>query len=146
MAQKSGRELLIKIGNGAASETFTTVCGFDARSFVINNNFVDATTPSCNIPSGIVEESGVYGVQSMVFSGSGKFDNDSAGIALADAALLQSKTGDNASINFQVIVPGWKTFTGPFLIESFNLSGAKEGNADFEASFRKVGAVVVSAS
>jgi len=146
MAQKLGRELLIKIGNGATPETFTTVCGFDARSLNINNNFVDSTVPSCNIPSGIVEESGVYGVQSMVFSGSGKFDNDSAGVALADAALLQSTSGSNPSINFQVLVPGWKTFTGPFLIESFNLSGSKEGNADFEATFRKGGAVTVSAS
>ena len=146
MAQKSGRELLIKMGNGAVSETFTTICGFDARSFVLNNNFVDTTVPDCNTPSGTVYESGVYGVQSLVFSGSGKFDNDTAGLALANAARLQSTNSGYSGLNYQVIVPGWGTFQGVFVIESLNLSGAKEGNMDFEATFRSSGAPTFTAS
>lgn len=140
MSQQSGRELLIKMGNGATPEVFSTVCGFDARSFVINNNFVDATVPECDTPEGIVNESGAYGVQSMTFSGSGKFDNDTAGITLANAARQQ------VAANYQVIVPGWGTFLGPFFIESMNLAGAKEGNMDFEASFRANGALTFTAA
>lgn len=146
MAQQIGRSLLIKMGNGAVSETFTTVCGFDARSFVINNNFVDTTVPDCNTPSGTVYESGTYGVQSLVFSGSGKFDNDTVGLQLANAARQQSANSGYSGLNYQVIVPGWGTFQGVFIIESFSLSGAKEGNMDFEATFRSSGALTFTAS
>ncbi len=135
MSQQSGRELLIKM---VIAGVPTTVCGFDARSFVINNNFVDATVPDCNTPDGIVNEAGAYGVQSMVFSGSGKFDSDTAGLLLANAARQQT------AYTYDVIVPGWGTFRGEFLIESVNLAGAKEGNMDFEATFRANGACTFS--
>lgn len=139
MSQQTGRLLLIKRGDGAGSEQFVTACGFKARTFNINNNMVDVTVPDCVTPSNKVNEALVYGIQSMQFSGSGFFDNDAVGKAIAAAAVNQT------SGNYQVVVPGWGTFEGAFLIEGFQFSGAEEGNMEFEATFRKTGAVTFTA-
>lgn len=130
MAQQIGRSLLIKRGDGATPEVFTTLCGLLARSFSINNNMIDVTVPDCITPAGKVTESMVYGVQSLSFTGSGLFDNDAAGIAFMNAARNQS-TG-----NWQIIIPGWGTFQGPFVIESVSFSGDKDGNEGFTATWR----------
>ena len=140
MAQQIGRELLIKGGDGAASEQFTTICGFLARAFSINNNLVDTTVPDCALPGGIVREATTYGVQAVAFNGSGFFDSDAAGVAVANAALNQTTR------NYEVIVPGWGTFKGSFKIENFQLSGDKEGSMEFEATFRLSGTATFTAA
>jgi TP901-1 family phage major tail protein len=139
MAQQTGRGLLIKKGDGGTVEVFTTVCGLLARSFSVNNNTVDVTVPDCIVPTGRVIESMVYGVQSLQFSGSGLFDNDIVGKAVSNAALNQTLS------NYQIIVPGWGTFQGSFIIESLSFSGDKEGNLEFEATWRLSGAVTFTA-
>ncbi|WP_119270857.1 phage tail tube protein [Taklimakanibacter deserti] len=139
MSQQTGRLLLIKRGDGGGPEQFTTACGFLARTFAINNNMVDTTTPDCVTPSNKVKESLVYGIQSLQFSGGGKFDNDAVGKAIAAAAFNQT------SGNYQVVVPGWGTFEGAFLVENFSFSGEAEGNMDFEATFRLTGAATFTA-
>ncbi len=133
MAQQVGRSLLIKRGDGASPEQFTTVCGFKARTFQINNNIVDVSVPDCVTPSGKVPEASVYGVQGLQFSGSGFFDNDAVGLAIAAAAFNQTAG------NYQVIVPGVGTYAGSFLIENFQWSGEMQGNMEFEATFRLTG-------
>lgn len=139
MTQQTGRLLLIKRGNGGSPEQFTTVCGFLARTFAINNNMVDVTTPDCVTPSNKVKEALEYGIQSIQFNGSGKFDNDTVGKAVAADAFNQVKT------NYQVIVPGWGDFIGQFLVENFQFSGEAEGNLDFDSTFRNSGGAAFTA-
>lgn len=130
MAQQIGRGLLIKRGDGATPEVFTTLCGLLARSFSINNNMVDTTVPDCITPTGKVTESMAYGVQSIQFTGSGLFDNDAAGIAFLNAVRNQTVG------NWQIVVPGWGTFQGPFVIEGTTISGDKEGPEEFTGTWR----------
>lgn len=136
MTQYSGRELLIKRGDGGAPEAFTGLCGIDTRSFRINNNLVDVSVPDCVTPSGKVWQAMAYGVQSLAFEGSGIFANDAQNISLFADIFNQ------VSRNFQVIVPGIGTFLGEFKVENIGFSGAKEGNEEYELAFRSTGTIV----
>lgn len=139
MAQQTGRLLLIKMGNGAAPEVFTNVCGFRARSFSLSNNEVDTTVPDCDDPGSVVQKTSVPGIADRTFSGSGLFDNDAVGKAVADAARL------GTVLNYQVIVPGYGAFEGPYIITDFQFSGEMEGNMDFSATFKPSGALTFTA-
>lgn len=131
MSQQVGRLLAIKVGDGASpNEAFSFGCGFTTQQFQINNNMVDITTPDCANPANIPKEKLTYGIQSIQFTGSGKADNAASNLGFHNAARQQ------LTKNYQIIVPGWGMFQGPFLIESLNLSGEQEGNMDFEATFR----------
>lgn len=132
MSQQTGRLLLIKRATGTPGQ-YTTVCGFLARSLAINNNMVETTVPKCATPEDKVSASLVYGVQSMQFQGSGKYDNDAIGKQVAGDAFNQ------VTAEYQVIVPGLGAFVGSFLIESYTFSGEGEGNMDFECTFRMSG-------
>ncbi|MBN9010811.1 MAG: phage tail protein, partial [Rhizobiales bacterium] len=83
MAQQKGRLLLIKMGNGADPEVFTSVCGLRSRSFSLSNNEVDTTVPDCDDPGAVVQKSSTPGIQDRTFQGAGLFTNNAAGKALA---------------------------------------------------------------
>lgn len=135
MAQQIGRLLAIKMGDGADPESFTYVCGFKARTFKLSANSVDTTVPDCNDPGAAVQKTSVAGIVDREFSGSGMFDSDAIGIAVADAARLAEVH------NYEVIVPGWGTFDGPYIITAFEFTGAAEGNMEFSATFTPSGAL-----
>lgn len=136
MAQQKGRELLIKRGDGAVAEVFSSVCGIDARSITINNNLVDATVPDCAVPGGVVAEYQQYGVQSIGFTGSGIWTSSAAEKAVGADVIAQT------AHNYQVIIPGFGTFQGETIIESLQLSGGKEGSESFDATWRFRGTVL----
>lgn len=139
MAQQTGRLLSIKLGNAASPEVFTFVCGFRARTFSMSNNEVDTTVPDCDDPGGVVQKTSVPGIADRTFSGSGLFDSDDAGKSVADAARLATVN------NYQVSVPGYGTFQGPYIITDFSWSGEMEGNMDFSATFKPSGALTFTA-
>lgn len=140
MAASPGRLLLLKIGDGGSpTETFTAGCGFRARSFSINNNIVDTTTPDCSSPGGTVKYTGVYGIQTISLSGSGESSDDTQNLLLVNAARSQS------ALNMQVVVPGWGTFQGAVLIGSLEHSGDTEGTMEFSSDITMTGDVTFTA-
>lgn len=139
MAASKGRLLLLKIGDGEVSETFSNGCGFRARSFTINNNIVDTTTPDCSSPGGIVKYTGEYGIQTLNLSGSGESSDDTQNVRLLNAARQQT------ALNMQVIVPGWGTFEGAVLIGSLEHSGDVEGTMEFSCDITMTGDVTFTA-
>jgi TP901-1 family phage major tail protein len=130
MTQQKGRLLLLKRGDGGGTEAFATVCGITTRSISVNNNEVDVTVPDCSTPGDKVLANTAYGIQTLEVSGEGKFTSEAAHKAVANDALNQA-TG-----NYQVVVPGWGTFTGAVFIGSYELSGETEGDMDFSISLR----------
>ena len=140
MAQQTGRLLLIKKEDTPSSGTFTSVCGFRARSFSMSTNEVDTTVPDCSDPGGVVQKTSVPGIADRTFTGSGLFDNDAVGKAVADAARLAT------ALNYQVIVPGYGTFEGPYIITDFEWSGDMEGSLEFSATWKPSGALTFTAA
>lgn len=131
MSQQNARELVIKRGDGGSpSETFTFVCGMRTRSFQMSNAQIDTTVPSCDDPSQPIVATARPGRQTIQFSGDGLFDSDAVGKAVADDARLQRTT-----INYQVVVPGYGTFEGPFFVSDFQWNGDMEDPLAFSATF-----------
>lgn len=139
MAQKSGRTLLLKLEDSVTPGTFNNICGVATRNFTINNNIVDTTTPNCDSPGSTVKYTGDYGIQTLTFSGDGRFTDDAKHVALADISRQQTPT------NGQVVVPGWGTFEGALLVGSYELGGETEGTMTFSASFTMSGDITFTA-
>lgn len=129
MAQQNARELVIKRGNGAATEVFEFVCGIRTRSLTMSNEPVDTTVPDCDDPSQPIVATAKPGRQTITFSGDGLFDNDTVGKAVANAARTQ------AIENYQIIVPGYGTFQGPFMVGDFVWNGDMDEQLGFSATW-----------
>jgi len=136
MTNQIGRELLIKAGDGGSPELFSNVCGIRTRSFNLSANEVDTTVPDCDNPGNLPQKTSAPGILDQSFSGSGLFTNTAAGKQMLDDA----RTGTGR--NYQVVVPGYGTFEGPYAIFELELSGEMEGDMEFSATFRQTGPLV----
>jgi TP901-1 family phage major tail protein len=130
MAQQDAKELVIKRGDGASPEVFSFVCGIRTRTFSMSNASIDTTVPNCEDPSLPIVATARPGRQTITFSGDGLFDSNAAGKAIADDAREQ-----NIETNYQVIVPGYGTFEGPFFISDFQWNGDMEDPLAFSATW-----------
>ncbi|WP_407122750.1 phage tail tube protein [Bradyrhizobium sp. STM 3561] len=139
MSQQNARELVIKRGDGASPEVFSFVCGIKTRSFKMSNASIDTTVPNCDDPSEPIVATARPGRQTIEFSGNGLFDSNAAGKAIADAARTQA-----ININYQVIVPGYGTFEGPFFISDFEWSGDMENPLEFSAKWTPLDASLLT--
>ncbi|MBL4757481.1 MAG: phage tail protein [Rhizobiales bacterium] len=130
MARQPGIDLLIKRGNAdGPPETFSAVAGLKDRQFNMNTNEVDTTAQDVTAPQGQpVQKTSSPGIQTRQFSGSGNFEDDAAGKAIAGDA--RTGTVDN----YQVIVPGFGTFEGPMYWTDFSFDGPLEGDMEFSGT------------
>lgn len=129
MVQKKGRTLLIQIGNGNDPETFTSLCGLTTRSFGLSTNSVETTIPDCVDPDKPPQRTAEPGINNRTFSGSGAF------VKSVDTSAFFGYVVNSEVFNAKVIVPGLGTFTGPFFVADFELTGEVEGNMQFSATF-----------
>jgi TP901-1 family phage major tail protein len=133
MAQQIGRTLLIQIGNGLDPEVFTNLCGLTTRSFGLSTNSVETTIPDCENPADPPQRTSEPGINNRTFSGSGAF------VKSANTSAFFNYVVNSEVFNAKVIVPGLGTFTGPFFVADFELTGETEGNMQFSATFEPTG-------
>jgi TP901-1 family phage major tail protein len=138
MAGQKGRDVLIKIGDGATTETFTTVAGIRAKSIALNARSVDGT--SGESASAWRELIAGAGVKSASVSGAGVFKD------AASDAIIQSVFFAQSSRNFQLVIPAFGVLQGPFLIEALEYSGDHDGEAAFSISLASAGVVTFTAT
>ena len=139
MSQQNARELVIKRGDGATPEAFAFVCGLRTRTFQMSNAQIDTTVPNCVDPSQPIVATARPGRQTIEFSGDGLFDNNTIGKKVADDARLQ-----NIHVNYEVIVPGYGTFAGPFFISEFQWNGGMEDPLAFSAKWTPLDASLLT--
>ena len=137
MAAQKGSDFLVKIGDGGSPEAFTAVGGFRSNSFRINNETIDVTSKDS---SGKRELLSGGGLQSFSVSGSGVFVDDTAFNAAHTAT--QNKTNDN----WQVIVPDYGTYEGPFQVTSLEYAGEHNGEVTYTLALESAGAVTFTAA
>ena len=133
MAGQKGRDVLIKIGNGGAPETFATVAGVRAKNISLNARTVDGT--SGESASAWRELIAGAGVKSASVSGAGVFKD------AASDALLQQTFFSQAVRNFQLVIPDFGVLDGPFLVEALDYSGDHDGEAAFAITLASAGIV-----
>ncbi len=132
MAAQNGKDLLVKIdmtGDGL----FETAAGLRATRFSLNAETVDVT--SLESAGGWRELLGGAGVKTAAISGSGVF-KDADTDERARQIFFDGETPD-----FQVIVPGFGTIEGPFLITAIEYAGSHNGEATYELSLASAGAL-----
>ena len=136
MAAEKGRAFLIKRGDGATSETFTTVAGLRSTSLTINNETVGITSKDS---SGVRELLADGGVASITVSGSGVF-SDSAGEVLIQTAAL-AMTLDN----YEIIFESGDKFGGAYQVTSYERSGEHNGEVAYSLTLESSGTITFTA-
>ena len=141
MAKQLGRSLLIKIGDGAGSEAFTTIAGLNSKSITINNSSIDVTTPDATTPGGALWASNLNGLKSVSISGDGIFLDETAEARLNTVAMQADPVA-----NFQMVVPDFGTFAGEFRVASLEFGGETEGGVTFSVSLESNGTVTFTSA
>lgn len=136
MTAQRGRDLLLKLGDGADPEVFASVAGLRATTLAFNAASIDVT----NADSGGWRELLADGVRSASISGSGVF-KDAASDESARAAFFGGTTP-----NWQVVIPGFGTVQGPFRITALQYDGPYNGELKISLSLASAGALTFVAA
>ena len=137
MAAQAGKDLLLKISDGAATPVFTTVAGLRARTISLNAQTIDATDgDSAGRWRELLAGSGV---RSVAVSGSGVFRD-----AASDAAVRDSFFAQTARV-WRLVIPDFVQMEGPFLVAALEYAGDHDGEAAFALSLASAGAVTFTA-
>ncbi len=138
MAGQKGRDVLLKIGDGADPQAFVTVAGIRAKTISLNAKTVDAT--SGESPEAWRELIAGAGVKSASVSGAGVFKD-----AASDAMIRTSFFAQTAR-TWRLILPDFGTLEGAFLIESLDYAGDHDGEASFAITLASAGALSFTAA
>ena len=122
MAAQKGSALLMKIGNAASPEVFTTIGGMRSTSLTMNDEMVDVTNKDSSNARTILAQGGV---NSISVSGSGVFTDS------ASETTLKGKFNVSALTNYQFLVPDFGTFTGAFMLTTLEYGGENNGEVTY---------------
>ena len=134
MGAQKGRDLLIKIDNGAG---FVTVAGLRSKRIAFNAELVDIT--HAESADRWRELLAGAGVRRAAIAGRGLFKD------AASDALVRQAFFDGAVNDCQVIVPDFGRITGAFQIASLEFSGEHNGEVTFDIALESAGALTFAA-
>jgi TP901-1 family phage major tail protein len=137
MTAQKGKDLLIKIGDGADPEVFTTVAGLRATTLAFNAQAIDVTNADSAEQWRELLAGG--GVKSATISGSGVFKD-----AASDAAL-RTAFFNQAVPNWTVVIPSFGAVSGPFKVTSLSYEGPYDGELKLALSLASAGALTFTA-
>lgn len=133
MTGQRGRDVLIRISDGGAPETFITLAGIRTSEIELSAESVDGT--AADSPEGWRELIAGAGVKSARVSGRGVFKD-----AASDARMRQVFfSGELARL--QLLVPGMGTLTGTMHIKALKWSGPYDGEAGFSVTLESAGPI-----
>jgi TP901-1 family phage major tail protein len=138
MASQRGRDVLLKIGDGANPEQFLTVAGIRAKTIALSAKTVDAT--SAESPEAWRELLAGAGVKQASVSGAGVFKD-----AASDALIREVFFTQTARI-WRLVVPDFGVLEGRFLVEQLDYGGEHDGEAVFSIRLQSAGALGFTAS
>lgn len=133
MATSSGRDMLLKRYNGT---TYVSIGGLRTNALSLNQETVDVTNKDS--ASHWRELLAGGGVKSAKFSGSGVF------VDSAVDALVQNDFWADALVTMQMLVPGFGTFTGSFVIASLEFTGEYNGANVYALTYESAGIITFS--
>ena len=133
MGAQRGQDILLKIGDGAEPEAFTSVAGLRARTISLNAKTVDATNSDS---AGRWREllSGA-GVKSCSVSGAGVFRDQTADRLIREAFFAQEAR------SWRLVIPDFGVLEGRFLVAALEYAGEHEGEATYALTLASAGAV-----
>ncbi len=130
MPAQKGRDLLLKVDTTGAG-VYVTVAGLRAHTLAFNTDAVDATSQ---------ESTGAWrellagaGLKTANIKGQGIFKN-----ATTDATV-RGYFFNATIVNWQIIIPGFGTVTGPFQITALEYGARHDGEVTFELALESAG-------
>lgn len=135
MAVQKGASLLIKVGNGASPEVFTTIAGLRDSSISINSETIDVTNKDSSRNRTLLADAGT---KSFSISGSGVFTDS------ASEQTILTNFSASAFVNYQFLVPDFNTFTGAFQVTAVEYSGTYNDSVQYTMSFESSGAITIA--
>jgi TP901-1 family phage major tail protein len=133
MSAQKGKDLLIKIGDGADPENFTTVAGLRATTLAFNAQSIDVTNADSADQWRELLAGG--GVKTATVSGSGVFKDAASDTALRTAFFNQTLS------NWKIVIPSFGTVAGPFKVTSLQYEGPYDGELKLSLSLTSAGAL-----
>lgn len=135
MAKFAGKDFLLKMGDGASPEVFTTVAAQRSTSFSINNEQIDVTDKDDSRWRKLLEG----GVRSMSLSSSGLISD-----AATYGSLLTNAT-QGLIKNYQIIFGDGSTFEGAFHLATIEGSGEHTDAQQYSITLESAGDITYSA-
>jgi len=132
MAKQKGSDMLLKLDT-TGSGNYVTVGGIQTNRFSIRKGEAEVTNQGS--PSKFRELLEGAGITAMSISGSGVMDSASPN------SLLRQLVMAGTIRNWQVIVPGEGTYTGPFQITQYERNGPHDRHIDFSISLESAGEI-----
>ena len=136
MPAQDGKDLLVK-AETAIPATYAAVGAFRSNSFTINGEGVDITNKDS---AGFKEMLDGAGVRSVSASGTGVLLTSDAQLLLLTADAL----GGLLRL-YEIIIPGWGTYAGSFLLTSLEFAGEHNGEANYNISLESSGEITFTA-
>ena len=137
MAGQKGRDVLIKISDGAIPESFVTLAGIRSSDIELNAQSVDGT--SAESPGGWRELIAGAGVKSARVRGQGVFKDAESDQRMQDIFF------SGAIATWKLIIPGLGILTGPLHIRELKWGGVFDGEARFSVYLESAGALAFEA-
>jgi TP901-1 family phage major tail protein len=130
MPSQKGRDLLLKIGDGAEDENFTAIGAARTVAMTVNNQSADATTMA---DGGVQALAAAAGVQSLTLRLDGLFKDSAAEEALRAAAF------DRLLRHYCLQFPNGDSYTAAFAVESYSRGGSHDGLETFSVTLARSG-------
>lgn len=135
MAAQKGKDLLLKIGDGAG--VFITIAGLRTRRIALNADTVDVTD---------AESTGRWrelldgaGVKRASVSGTGIFKDQSSDL------MLRQTFFDGLLRDWQIVIPNFGVLQGPFQISNLDYRGEHAAEITFDIALDSAGALTFTA-
>lgn len=130
MPSQKGRDLLLKIGDGGETETFTAIGAARVTAMTLNNRPADATSIGDGGMQTLIADAGV---QSMQLRLEGLFKDEAAEEILRDAAFSR------AVRNYRLVFPNGDAYAAAFAVEEYARAGAHDGLETFSVTLLRSG-------
>jgi TP901-1 family phage major tail protein len=138
MAAQKGRDILLKISDGADPPGFVSVAGLRTRTFSLRAASVEST--DSDSPESWRELMAGAGVKSCAVSGGGVF-RDAESDARVRAAFFTQSTDE-----WLLVIPDFGALTGRFIVTGLDYLGEHDGEARFSISLASAGALSFEAA
>ncbi len=135
MAIQKGNLLLLRIGDGQASETFTTIGGIRATNMRLNNNIVDASNVASGAWRKLLDNSGI---SSLSVEGKGFFADSTAEETMRGYAF------SNIIKNYELLFANGDKISGAFQIASYERDGDYDNVEGYSMTLESSGDITFS--
>lgn len=136
MTIQPAKNVIIKVGDGESSESFSTIGGLVTTRLRVNNQVIEASDVASGQWRAALDGAGV---SSVTLSGEGMF-TDATSETLAQGYAMAASVD-----NYQLLFGNGNTLSGPFLIAQYERAGNYGDVETYALTLESAGVITVNA-